>query len=248
MISRPARLHRPGTWHWMPTGSQRGAPLRVPARTPRATAAPDQTCWKPAWPARRRQWKMNGVGSPIAGPGRTNRRQPPPANGWIFGARASMCSTRRLGNRRRPVLLRGDTPPRWTSVRHPRTSAATTCRSARPELGQQLDRITAYPAAGGLYPGDFGTGGNVPSVSVLHRRSSWRRSRGFAIAPIRALQLRNVYGQEARRAVPAVELRGERWAATQACVLATATRCSTPGVAPGSLAITARTSGLPAVR
>ena len=194
-------------------------------------------------------WTMNGIEDPIDWSlGGTNTAATHlPQNGWIFGDQGiDVLDKEDWGSVDAQYFFSGDTLTSldfgYRHATHERRNDMSIGQG--PNWASNWTDITAYPAAGGQYPGDFGVGGNVPSGIWYYTPEQLAQiNAGFANrANPGRFNFGNVYG--VKEDIDALYLQlnfgGERWSANAGLrYVRTATevlynQAVTPGV-PGAI-------------
>ncbi|MBA3928224.1 MAG: TonB-dependent receptor [Xanthomonas sp.] len=113
-------------------------------------------------------WRMNGVSNPIDWSlgGTNTATNHLPQNGWIFGAQGiNVLDKEDWASADGQFFFDGDTLSSldfgYRYATHERKNDFSLAQG--PNWATNWTDISAYPAAGGFYPGDFGVGGSVPS-------------------------------------------------------------------------------------
>ncbi|MDR7068463.1 iron complex outermembrane receptor protein [Pseudoxanthomonas japonensis] len=113
-------------------------------------------------------WRMNGVSNPIDWSlgGTNTATNHLPQNGWIFGAQGiNVLDKEDWASADGQFFFDGDTLSSldfgYRYAMHERKNDFSLAQG--PNWATNWTDISAYPAAGGFYPGDFGVGGSVPS-------------------------------------------------------------------------------------
>ncbi len=165
-------------------------------------------------------WSMNGVGNPIDWSlgGTNTAANHLPQNGWIFGDQGiDVLDKEDWGSVDGQFFFDSDVMSSldfgYRRASHERSNDMSIGQG--PNWASNWQDITAYPGAGGSYPGDFGVGGNVPSgiwyytpaqLAEINARFANRANPG-------RFNFSNVYGvEEDIDAVYAqLNFRGDRW-------------------------------------
>ena len=165
-------------------------------------------------------WSMNGAGNPIDWSlgGTNTAANHLPQNGWIFGDQGiDVLDKEDWGSVDGQFFFEGDMLSSldfgYRRATHERSNDMSIGQG--PNWASNWQDITAYPAAGGSYPGDFGIGGNVPSgiwyytpaqLAEINARFANRANPG-------RFNFSNVYGvdEDIDAAYAQLNFRGDRW-------------------------------------
>ena len=165
-------------------------------------------------------WSMNGAGNPIDWSlgGTNTAANHLPQNGWIFGDQGiDVLDKEDWGSVDGQFFFDGDVLSSldfgYRRATHERSNDMSIGQG--PNWASNWQDITAYPGAGGAYPGDFGIGGNVPSgiwyytpaqLAEINARFANRANPG-------RFNFSNVYGvdEDIDAAYAQLNFRGDRW-------------------------------------